>query len=191
MSTYKILTGVGLTASSFALYSNVGASVFGVMPLILSPQSKKQAKLDTEQSVYLWDFFFSRAAGPLVGAFAISASSYLAASFYVPSFVLLDKNSPITNVKQLKWILRAAAGLSIAPLPFTIAFIFPSIKSLQTYVKNKRGEATIEPKGSDSATVHIDDNTAEKKIEEWNFFHLFRYGFFTTSWLLGMVAFST
>lgn len=89
----------------------------------------------------------------------------------------------------LPWL---AFSLLITLLPLFVSLsVFPSIKSLQTYVKNKRGEATIEPKGSDSATVHIDDNTAEKKIEEWNFFHLFRYGFFTTSWLLGMVAFST
>ena len=89
----------------------------------------------------------------------------------------------------LPWL---AFSLLITLLSLFVSLsVFPSIKSLQTYVKNKRGEATIEPKGSDSATVHIDDNTAEKKIEEWNFFHLFRYGFFTTSWLLGMVAFST
>lgn len=107
---YNAFVGIGLTSSDFLVFSQIGAAQFGVMPMILNENSRRQAGLeDVHQSVRVWDFFFTKATLPVAVSIMTQSIIYAIASTYL---------KPSTNQS----LLRLAAATGFLPLPYTLTF---------------------------------------------------------------------
>lgn len=61
VTPYRFLTGAGIGFSSFFFFANVGANIFGLVPLISNPASRKENGIPIEVAVRQWDWFFAKA----------------------------------------------------------------------------------------------------------------------------------
>lgn len=61
VTPYRFLTGAGIGFSSLFFFANVGANIFGLVPIISNPALRKQYGIPIESAVRQWDWFFAKA----------------------------------------------------------------------------------------------------------------------------------
>jgi hypothetical protein len=108
-SLYQASVGLGLTGSTYLLFSQLGAAQFGIMPLIINDSNRKKAGLDVHQSVRAWDFFFTKATIPVTICIVAQTIGYATAAYL---------RTPSTE-RSLLWL---AAFTGFLPLPYTLTF---------------------------------------------------------------------
>lgn len=61
VTPYRFLTGAGIGFSGFFFAANVGANIFGLIPLISNPTLRTKYSIPIELAVRQWDWFFAKA----------------------------------------------------------------------------------------------------------------------------------
>lgn len=111
---FDVFMTLGIGASSFLTLSQIGSARFGIMPMILSSTSRQTMGLSTPGALHAWNFFFSKAATPVVASVITSSVSYLAASTQLSQ----SKNGDRMD-DHVRKMLYLTAFVSILPLPWT------------------------------------------------------------------------
>lgn len=75
-SPFPIALGLGFTAISYFTWSNIGAGVFGVVPMVGSAKEREKLGLeeDPRKCVELWAWYFEQAAVSISPLFCIASN---------------------------------------------------------------------------------------------------------------------
>ncbi|KAL1405974.1 hypothetical protein Q8F55_007656 [Vanrija albida] len=143
---------------SLVLYTNVGATAFGVLPLLrgrladvtISPRDKVKAWASYYHSAKLW--------AVVPTALAAIADIYIA------------RNHPVQAVRQLA---TGAAAVGLTIFPITFGYILPINKQLLAI----EADDTLKPPAN-----------ADELVHEWERRHLVRYVAYLGGWGLSLAA---
>ncbi|PWN32699.1 uncharacterized protein FA14DRAFT_174390 [Meira miltonrushii] len=170
VTPYRFLTGAGIGFSSLFFFANVGANVFGLMPLISNPALRKEYGIPIESAVRQWDWFFAKAMPWFAASASLASASFLLASFRVPK--VLDQRLS----SNAKLVLRIATAFAVLPLPYTITMLKPTNDALMALAA-KSGSFTA-----------LEASTAGELLQKWFARHLIRTGLYGVTLALGVLS---
>ncbi|PWN53987.1 hypothetical protein IE53DRAFT_383463 [Violaceomyces palustris] len=191
--------GLGLVSSAYFFHANLGATFFGIVPLIHQetlPSSTggggggkkakaiEEARSRPQTSLKLWSWFYDRAAPHMATSSLVASLSYLYSAYNLPvPSTSTSSNRPPIDLKPLLIL----ASLSMATIaPYTILFMKPLNDDIKIQAKLKPPSPI-----TDSSTGQIKgeelnawlEQEANRKIKSWSRLHRVRL-------VLGSIGFS-
>ncbi|KAK0545561.1 hypothetical protein OC846_005613 [Tilletia horrida] len=183
---FAVATGLGLAASAYMFLGNLGMDRCGVIRATTSEQLREELDLNADRSVALFGFMYEKGAQQFVSSTAISAVSWLYASY------VSTKSSRFASVEHQNLVTRllfSASLFSFSFVPFTVVVMLPNIKPLLSMRSRVQARNLKASSTNNTPTLQGEEaDQALRGIELWKKHNYMRMCISFSSFILGTLA---